>query len=186
MGAQARLVETASDIRAGRELSTSMAESRKQTIAEAMGKRIAQARREAGFRTAQDFADALDVSVWTVRSWESGKSQPRYDMLETISVLTGRTRGWFLGEESLRDRLEITIGDLLSGTDSEADSRDMEAGVYGVPARDENAEKALLALSAAARERGVLIRFGTPIQPASAEAIAALHVAVIGLAGSPQ
>lgn len=183
MGAEAWLAGTGTD---RRELPTSMAEGRKHEIAEAMGKRIARARREAGFRTAQDLAEALNVSVWTVRSWESGKSQPRYDMLERVSAVTGRTRGWFLGEEPLRDRLEITIGDLLAGADCGEDEEESEAGVYGVPARDGNAEKALVGLSKAARERGVLIRFGTPIPPAAAETIAALHVAVIGLAGSSE
>lgn len=169
-----------------KEIPTPMAERRKDEIARAMGTRIAQARRESGYRTAQELAEALGVSVWTVRSWESGKSQPRYDMLETLSAVTGRARGWFLGEEPLRDRLEITIGDLLASTDCGEDEEGVEAGVYGVPARDEAAEKALLGLSEAARQRGVLIRFGTPIQPAAAEAIAALHVALIGLAGSSE
>jgi len=158
-----------------------MAERRKDEIARAMGSRIAQARREAGFRTAQDLADALEVSVWTVRSWESGKSQPRYDMLETLSTLTGRSRGWFLGEEPLRDKLDITIGDLLTRSDSREGDEGPEAGVYGIPARNQAAEEALVALSEAARERAVLIRFGEPIVPAAAESIAALHVAVAGL-----
>lgn len=153
----------------------------KEDIARAMGSRIAQARREAGFRTAQAFADALNVSVWTVRSWESGKSQPRYDMLETISSLTGRTRGWFLGEGALEDRLGITIGDLLAGSNGDEED-DCEAGVYGIPVRNEAAEKALVALSQTARERGVLIRFTNSIPPAPAEPIAALHAAILGLA----
>lgn len=66
-----------------------------------MSDRISEARRRAGYRTAHDFSDALHVSVWTVRSWESGKSQPRYDMLERISELTGRSRAWFLGDDEL-------------------------------------------------------------------------------------
>lgn len=169
-----------------REPPTSMVRGRKHEIAEAMGKRIAQARREAGFRTAQDFADALNVSVWTVRSWESGKSQPRYDMLETVSALTGRSRGWFLGEEPLRDKLDITIGELLTRPECQAGDNGHEAGVYGIPARNQAAEEALRALSEAARERGVLIRFGEPIAPAAAESIAALHVAVAGLAARPE
>lgn len=181
MAAESQLPETGID---KREIATPMVGREKSEIARTMGTRIAQARRKAGFRTAQAFAEALGVSVWTVRSWESGKSQPRYDMLETISALTGHTCGWFFGEEPLRDRLEITIGDLLAGTDCD-DEEGMETGVYGIPARDEAAEKMLLSLSEAARARGVLIRFGTPIPPAAAEPIAALHVAVLGLTGLP-
>jgi DNA-binding transcriptional regulator YiaG len=183
MGGEARRAGMGMD---RKEMPKPMAEGRKHEIAEAMGKRIAQGRREAGFRTAQDFADALEVSVWTVRSWESGKSQPRYEMLETVSALTGRARGWFLGEEPLRDRLQITIGDLLAGTNCGENAEGVEAGVYGIPARDGSAERALLGLSEAARTRSVLIRFGTPIPPAATEAIAALHVAVMGLAGSSE
>ena len=61
--------------------------------AKLMAERIGSARREAGYRTAQDFAEDLEVSVWTVRSWESGKSQPRYDVLREISRLTSRPMG---------------------------------------------------------------------------------------------
>lgn len=113
-----------------------------------MAERIASARREAGFRTAQDFAEALVVSVWTVRSWESAKSQPRYDVLREISRLTARPIAWFLGEGPAQQELE----------------RAMEAIL----------ERLLLRL---------LVLLTTPMPPATAEQIAALHVALAGLVG---
>lgn len=154
-------------------------------LARAMGNRIAQARREAGYRTAQDFADALDISVWTVRSWESGKSQPRYDMLYVISMLTQHSQAWFLGEQTMQDRLDITIGELLGrqlrhGQEAEQPE---QGGVYGIPCTDHAAEQELMALSENARKWGILIRINEPIPPVDAELIAALHLALAGIAG---
>ncbi|MGD9494800.1 MAG: helix-turn-helix transcriptional regulator [Armatimonadota bacterium] len=158
----------------------------RESHAEAMGKRIAKARRQAGFRTAQEFADALDISVWTVRSWESGKSQPRYDMLNTISRLTEHSKAWFLGEETMQDRLDITIGELLARkVRAEAAAEEGEiGGVYGIAAVDHAAEEELIALSKSAREWGMLIRFTQAVPPATAEQIGALHLALAALAGS--
>ncbi len=157
-------------------------------MARAMGARIAQARREAGYRTAQDFADALAISVWTVRSWESGKSQPRYHMLDTISRLTEHSKAWFLGEETARDRLDVTIGELLARKSRAEDAGEEaeEGGVYGIPALDLAAEEELVALSSDAREWGILIRIASPIAPASAEQIAALHLVLAGVARSAE
>jgi transcriptional regulator with XRE-family HTH domain len=146
-----------------------------------MGDRIGQARREAGFRTAQDFSDALDVSVWTVRSWESGKSQPRYDMLGTISQLTGRPKAWFLGEGAVHDRLDRAMGELLARRDSRDGDDDEEPGVYGIPARNRAAEEELQALSSDARDWGVLIRVNKPVSPVAPDEIAALHLALANL-----
>lgn len=151
------------------------------TGAQEMGDRIGQARREAGFRTAQDFSDALDVSVWTVRSWESGKSQPRYDMLATISRLTGRPRAWFLGEGGVHDRLNRAMGELMARCQSrDADSDDVP-GVYGIAAHNQAAEEELQALSSDARDWGVLIRITRPVPPVAADEIAALHLALANL-----
>ncbi len=146
-----------------------------------MGKRIAQARREVGFRTAQDFSDALDVSVWTVRSWESGKSQPRYHMLNTISQLLDRPQGWFLGEGAIHDRLDRVMGDLLARRQVHEERDGDEAGVYGIPVVDQPSEEELQALSSDARDWGILIRLTTPIPPAGASEIAALHLALANL-----
>jgi len=149
--------------------------------AQEMGDRIGQARREAGFRTAQDFADALDVSVWTVRSWESGKSQPRYDMLATISEITGRPKAWFLGEGAVHDRLDKAMGELLSRRQSRDGDSDDEPGVYGIPAHNRAAEEELQALSSDARDWGVLIRIKKAVPPVAADEIAALHLAIANL-----
>ncbi len=156
-------------------------EDRQAQGAREMGNRIGQARREAGFRTAQDFSDALDVSVWTVRSWESGKSQPRYDMLATISELCGRPKAWFLGEGAVHDRLDRAMGELLSRRQSRDGDEEDEPGVYGIPAHDRAAEEELQALSSDARDWGVLIRLTTPVPPVAAEEIAALHLAIANL-----
>ncbi len=155
-------------------------------LARAMGNRIAQARREAGYRTAQDFADALGISVWTVRSWESGKSQPRYDMLYVISMLTEHSQAWFLGEQTMQDRLDITIGELLGRQMrlSEAEQEPEPGGVYGIPAADHAAEQELMALSESARKWGILIRINEPIPPVGAELMATLHLALAGIAGA--
>ena len=149
--------------------------------AQEMGDRIGQARREAGFRTAQDFSDALDVSVWTVRSWESGKSQPRYDMLGTISQLTGRPKAWFLGEGAIHDRLDRAMGELLARRQSRDGDDEDEPGVYGIPARNRAAEDELQALSSDARDWGVLIRISNPVPPVAPDEIAALHLALANL-----
>ena len=153
--------------------------------AEEMGNRISQARREAGFRTAQDFSDALTVSVWTVRSWESGKSQPRYDMLGTISELTGRPRAWFLGEGAIHNRLDRAMGELMARRQERNGEQEDEPGVYGIPARNRAAEEELVSLSSDARDWGVLIRINRPIPPVAADEIAALHLALANLATAP-
>jgi DNA-binding transcriptional regulator YiaG len=157
------------------------AQARRERGAQEMGDRIGQARREAGFRTAQDFSDALDVSVWTVRSWESGKSQPRYDMLNTISQLTGRPKAWFLGEGAVHDRLDRAMGELLARRESRDGEDEDEPGVYGIPARNRAAEEELQALSSDARDWGVLIRVTRPVPPVAPDEIAALHLALANL-----
>jgi DNA-binding transcriptional regulator YiaG len=156
-------------------------EERRERGAREMGDRIGQARREAGFRTAQDFSDALDVSVWTVRSWESGKSQPRYDMLETISQITSRPKAWFLGEGAAHDRLDKAMGELLSRRHGRDGDSEDEPGVYGIPAHNRAAEEELQALSDHAREWGVLIRVTRPVPPVAPDEIAALHLALANL-----
>ncbi|MFW5868935.1 MAG: helix-turn-helix domain-containing protein [Armatimonadota bacterium] len=156
-------------------------EDRRARGAREMGDRIGQARREAGFRTAQNFSEALDVSVWTVRSWESGKSQPRYDMLATISELCGRPKAWFLGEGAVHDRLDRAMGELMARRQSRDEEGEDEPGVYGIPARNRVAEEELQALSSDARDWGVLIRITSPVPPVACEEIAALHLALANL-----
>lgn len=153
--------------------------------ARSMGDRISQARKEAGYRTAQDFSDALNVSVWTVRSWESGKSQPRYDMLDIVSSLTGRSKAWFLGEGEMQEGLDRALSELLTRRKARQETQKggPETGVFGIPAFDEAAEEELQALADRAREAKVLIRINSPIEPAHAEEIVALHLALANLLG---
>ena len=134
-----------------------------------MGDRIQSARREAGFRTAQDFADALGISVWTVRSWEAAKSHPRYEMLAEVARLTDRPLAHFLGESPQQIQ--------VPGDDQ---AQDLEAGAYGLAPYNRAAEQALAALSEAARARGVLLRLNTPAV-ATAEQIATIRAALEGL-----
>ena len=131
--------------------------------ARAMGKRISEARREAGFATALDFSAPLGVSVWTVRSWEAGKSRPRYEMLPIIAELTGCPEAHFLGAEPPLSPLPH--------------SEDDEAGVYGIAPINREAEDALVALSDDAREWSLLLRLNAPVVATAAQ-IAALHQAV--------
>jgi len=153
-----------------------------------MADRIASARREAGYRTAQDFAEALTLSVWTVRSWESAKSQPRYHVLREISRLTGRPIAWFLGESPGQQELERAMEGILQrhqfplrpNTEQTAE----EAGVYGIAPLDAAAQRQLNALSEDARGWGMLLRLTAAIPPATAEQIVALHLALAGLAGA--
>ena len=64
-----------------------------------MGRHIASARFEAGFKTAGAFADALGLSGATVSKWESDRAQPTHANLERIAELTGKPIGYFYGEE---------------------------------------------------------------------------------------
>lgn len=150
-----------------------------------MAERIGSARREAGYRTAQDFAEDLEVSVWTVRSWESGKSQPRYDVLREISRLTSRPIGWFLEETASQPGVERAIGRILEQYQLRAEHRTdadaLEPGVYGIAAFDAAAERELQALSADARAWGLLIRLTKPAAPATAEQLATLHLTLATL-----
>ena len=155
-----------------------------------MAERIGAARREAGYRTAQDFAEALALSVWTVRSWESAKSQPRYDVLRAISSLTGRPIAWFLGEDPAQQELERAMDNMLERyhlrSRQTADQAADEPGVYGIAALDGAAERELRAFSQDARAWGCLLRLAGPTPPATAGQIAALHLALAGLVAADQ
>jgi len=139
--------------------------------ARAMGRRIQQARRAAGYRTAQQFAEDLAISVWTVHSWESGKSQPRYDMLGAIARLTDHPLAHFLGES----HLQLEVPD---------DQAPLEAGVYGVAPYNQAAAEALTALTEAAQGWGLLLRFTAPVV-ATAPHLTSLHTCLEQLRGSP-
>jgi len=134
--------------------------------ARAMGRRIQRARKAAGYRTAQDLADDLGISVWTVHSWESGKSQPRYDMLATLARLTDHPMAHFLGESP--PHLDLPADE------------DLEAGVYGLAPYNQAATDALNDLTDRARDWGLLLRLSTPLV-VTADQLAALSAALSAL-----
>lgn len=83
-----------------------------------MGQRIQSARIEAGFQTADTFAEKLPVKVATVRSWEQGRSRPRHELLSLITDLTGKDTDYFYGRDGT-DQAELMrkLSDLLARTE---------------------------------------------------------------------
>jgi transcriptional regulator with XRE-family HTH domain len=63
-----------------------------------IGQKIKRARQEAGFRNAEQFAVALDVSFSTVGRWEQGKTTPTVARLVQIGRMTDKTLSYFLDE----------------------------------------------------------------------------------------
>jgi SOS-response transcriptional repressor LexA len=82
--------------------------------------RIATARIEAGFSSAEEFGEALGVSGQAVRDWEKGRSHPRPANLEKIMELTGKPLMYFYGgdagnNDALAARLETLIAQVGGG-----------------------------------------------------------------------
>lgn len=78
-----------------------------------LGRRIAQARHEAGLATAEQLAGLIGKSVHTVYAYEAGNIVPPIPVLEKIAKATGRPLQWFLsGEDS-------ALGDMLDRTEKE-------------------------------------------------------------------
>ena len=75
-----------------------------------VGRRIASARHEAGYRTAKAFAEAVGVSDTTVRKWEADDAHPRKRHFERIVELTGKSIAYFYGEDST----DANFAELLS------------------------------------------------------------------------
>ena len=76
------------------------------------GRRIASARIEAGYDTQEAFAEALGVSVWTVRAWERKKNPTRPDNpnMDRLVKVTGKTRAYLSGDEDgTVERLSDTV-----------------------------------------------------------------------------
>ena len=68
----------------------------------AVGRRIAQARKEAGITTQEELGDLLGVSRRSIQFYEEGKTVP-YRHFRTLEALTGKGIGWFLyGQEGER------------------------------------------------------------------------------------
>lgn len=85
-----------------------------------VGKRIAVARIEAGFDSAEEFAAALGVSGTTVRNWEKERHPPTHDHLRRIAELTDREIAYFYGgdagnNDALAARLETLIAQVGGG-----------------------------------------------------------------------
>lgn len=63
--------------------------------AEAIGRRIAQARKEAGLRNQQELAELLGVTLRSVQGYEAGAVIP-YAHFRRIEEITGKPLEWFL------------------------------------------------------------------------------------------
>ncbi len=61
-----------------------------------LGERLAELRKLNG-DTQQALADKLGLSVWSIRSWEQGKSFPFSNVLFTICKLYGTSADYLLG-----------------------------------------------------------------------------------------
>lgn len=59
-----------------------------------LGANVRAARKERG-HTQESLARALDLSVKSVRNWETGESPPSRRNLERLSAELGRTPDWF-------------------------------------------------------------------------------------------
>lgn len=65
-----------------------------------MGRRIAQARHEAGYKSAEALPRDIGVSGSAVRKWEADEHSPRRKHLERIAELTDKPIGWFYGDDA--------------------------------------------------------------------------------------
>ena len=68
-----------------------------QTADNKIGRRIAQSRKEAGYRSQKAFAVALGVSPGAVAQWESHRKSPRRTNVTEIAKLCGVTVEYLLG-----------------------------------------------------------------------------------------
>lgn len=75
-------------------------------IKESLRSNLQQARKKGGFRTQNDFAEALSVSVETVRNWEQGRTVPELGTLFRICDILNCDMDYLIG------RLEAPTHDL--------------------------------------------------------------------------
>lgn len=68
-----------------------------------IARRIAQARYEAGYGTAEEFASVVGKSVHTIRQYEAGGIVPPTKVLEKIAEITKKRMAWFFGETEESD-----------------------------------------------------------------------------------
>jgi transcriptional regulator with XRE-family HTH domain len=67
----------------------------------ALGQRIREARRAAGFRNVEQLAVRLGVAARTVQRWEAGTSEPSLSKLREIAGVTDKRLAYFLGTDDL-------------------------------------------------------------------------------------
>lgn len=83
-----------------------------------IGRRIAQARIEAGYPRAEDLAQKIGRSVPSIRKYETDAVIPPTAILQRIAAATGRSVEWFLQDEILPPVLrpggEENLSDLLA------------------------------------------------------------------------
>jgi transcriptional regulator with XRE-family HTH domain len=64
-----------------------MSKSRYKAIMKTFGTRLKQARSNAGYRSAQQFAGVLALEAHTYRKYERGQAEPNYETLTRICAL---------------------------------------------------------------------------------------------------
>ncbi|MGI9951332.1 XRE family transcriptional regulator [Moorellaceae bacterium AZ2] len=82
----------------------------------ALGKRIREAREEAGLSRA-DLAGAANISEYQLQKYELGYYAPPYEVLVRIARVLNRDLSWFLGESNVPDTtkdLEEIVNEVLS------------------------------------------------------------------------
>ena len=62
----------------------------------ALGRRIVEARKAAGFTSGNEFSEAIGVSVVTLSNYETGKRSPRAEELIKIREVTGADLNWLI------------------------------------------------------------------------------------------
>lgn len=83
-----------------------------------LGERLAELRK-LNDDTQQTLADKLGISVWSIRSWEQGKSYPFCNVLFAICKLYGTSADYLLGltdidpsDEARKQRQKLTDAEL--------------------------------------------------------------------------
>ncbi len=72
----------------------------------ALGARIRQARKDAGFRNVEQLSVRLNVASRTAQRWEQGLYEPSLSMLIRIAEVTGQPLSYFVAGLSGRDTEE--------------------------------------------------------------------------------
>lgn len=68
-----------------------MAKGRYKIIMRTFGQRLREARENAGYKSAQQFAGVLDLEPHTYRKYERGQAEPNFDTLTRMCELLGIT-----------------------------------------------------------------------------------------------